>query len=85
MTPPRPIWAPIRDVAKLCGLGINKARGLLSQWATETGPDGQPVVRTCAKGTAKTADGGTRVHTILYRVPDVDARMLKAAKRGEIL
>ncbi len=85
MTLSRPIWATARDIAPLFGWGINKARPLLRRWATDARPDGQAVVRTYGKGSPKGKNGAPVVHTVMYRVDDVDDRVLLASANGEIL
>lgn len=80
-----PIWAAPRDIAHLFGWGINKARPLLHRWSTEAKPGGGVAVRTYGKGSPKGKNGKPVVHTVMYRVADVDARVLLASKNGEIL
>ena len=78
MTPSRPIWASFTETCRLVGLGTRKGR-LLKRWAIETMADGQPRVRTYTKGANGNACG------LMFRVDDVDARILEIAARGEML
>jgi len=68
-----PIYATLRQVAQMFGLGINKARRHLTDWVAAG------KVRTVLKGNPRSS------YTILYRVEDVDRVIQALGEKGASL